>query len=169
MNNLREYQLTLRNISTVHLQDVEIQFEFPAQDVQEYAALRTSLSKTTLVKVNAVPTDATAFPTVFRWRIPHLPSGDSVEFTFYAVDPKSDSYEVALYNSDRVIVEKVEGEPAATKRTDNWKFLTAILLVAGSAALIVAAGSWLGVAVYESFETNWPSDPQRKSKKELKN
>jgi hypothetical protein len=35
LNNLREYQLTLRNTSTVHLQNVEIQFEFPAEDVQE--------------------------------------------------------------------------------------------------------------------------------------
>ena len=26
--------------------------------------------------------DSPAFPTVFRWRIPHLPSGDSVEFYF---------------------------------------------------------------------------------------
>ena len=63
LNNLREYQLTLRNTSTVHLQNVEIQFEFPAEDVQEYASPRTTLSKTTLLKVATVPTDATAFPT----------------------------------------------------------------------------------------------------------
>jgi hypothetical protein len=51
LRNLREYQLTLRNTSTVHLQNVEIQFEFPATDVQEYASPRTTLSKTALLRV----------------------------------------------------------------------------------------------------------------------
>jgi hypothetical protein len=125
LNNLREYQLTLRNTSTVHLQNVEIQFDFPARDVQEYASLRTTLSKTALVKLEAAPTDATAFPTVFRWRIPHLPSGDSVEFTFQAVDPPTEDYEVALYNSDRVIVERVKGEPAPIKTSNSILFSAA--------------------------------------------
>jgi hypothetical protein len=42
----------------------------------------------------------------FRWQIPHLPSTDSVEFSFRAIDPPSDEYEVALYKSDRVILER---------------------------------------------------------------
>ena len=137
LNNLREYQLTLRNTSTVHLQNVEIQFEFPAKDVQEYASPRTTLSKTALLRVDAVPTDATAFPTVFRWRIPHLPSGDSVEFTFQAVDPSSGSYVVALYNTDRVIVERVEGEPAPPKKFSDWKLLLIILFLGGVLAGLV--------------------------------
>ena len=124
---------------------MEIQFEFPAEDVQEYASPRTTLSKTALIKVEATPTDATAFPTVFRWRIPHLPSGDSVEFTFQAVDPPSESYVAALYNSDRVIVERVEGEPAPTKRSDTWKVPLTLLIVGGSAMLLLLAGQRFGV------------------------
>src|SRR5205807_8399098 len=38
LNSLREYQLTLRNTSTIHLQDVEIQFEFPTEDSQAWAS-----------------------------------------------------------------------------------------------------------------------------------
>jgi hypothetical protein len=116
---------------------VEIQFEFPEDDVQEYASPRTTLSKTALLKLDALPTDATAFPTVFRWRIPHLPSGDSVEFTFQAVNPQSESYVVALYNSDRVIVERVEGEPAPTKKPDHGKTLLIILLFFGLGVFLV--------------------------------
>jgi hypothetical protein len=145
LNNLREYQLTLRNTSTIHLQNVEIQFEFPAEDVQDYASPRTTLSKTALLKVDAFPTDSTAFPTVFRWRIPHLPSGDSVEFTFQAVNPPSENYVVALYNSERVIVEKVEGEPAPTKRSDDRKVLLQLVLVVGSVLLFLVAGWWFGI------------------------
>ena len=52
----------------------------------------------------------------FRWRIPHLPSGDSVEFTFQAIDPSSEKFEAALYHPDGVILERVEGEPIAEKR-----------------------------------------------------
>lgn len=151
LNNLREYQLTLRNTSTVHLQNVEIQFEFPAADVQEYVSPRTTLSKTALMKVDTVPTDATAFPAVFRWRIPHLPSGDSVEFSFQAVDPPSESYVVALYNSDRVIVERVEGEPAPTKRPDSWKFPLAMLLLAGATTLFVVEAPRLGIGPNDSL------------------
>jgi hypothetical protein len=127
------------------LQNVEIQFEFPAEDVQEYASPRTTLSKTALIKVDTLPTDATAFPTVFRWRIPHLPSGDSVEFTFLAVDPRSESYEVALYNSDRVIVERVEGEPAPTKRSDNMKVWLVPSFTFGLTAFLMGALWWLGL------------------------
>jgi hypothetical protein len=151
LNNLREYQLTLRNTSTVHLQNVEIQFEFPAEDVQEYASPRTTLSKTALIKVDTLPTDATAFPRVFRWRIPHLPSGDSVEFTFQAVDPRSESYEVALYNSDRVIVERVEGEPAPTKMPGNLKVFLSISAIVGLAAFLTVALQWLRIGPYEKF------------------
>jgi hypothetical protein len=145
LTDLREYQLTLRNTSTIHLQDVEIQFDFPAKDVQDYASPRTTLSKTALLKIDAAPTDATAFPTVFRWRIPHLPSGDSVEFTFQAENPTSEKYVVALYNSDRVIVERVEGEPASTRQSERWKLPLAISLATGSAALLVLIGGWFGI------------------------
>ena len=145
LNNLREYQLTLRNTSTVHLQNVEIQFEFPAEDVQEYASPRTTLSKTTLIKVDIPPPDALAFPTVFRWRIPQLPSGDSVEFTFQASNPRSEDYEAALYNNDRVIVEKVKGEPAPIKSSHNWIVLVVSLAFAGAFFSILVSRDWLGV------------------------
>jgi hypothetical protein len=111
LKNLREYQLTLRNTSSLHLQDVEIQFEFPAEDVQAWVS-RPTLSKTALVPTKAGAVEP-PWKRTFRWIIPHLPSGDSVEFTFRAVDPSSDKYEVALYKADRVIVNKVQGEPAA--------------------------------------------------------
>src|SRR5258708_17395003 len=127
ISNLREYQLTLRNTSAVHLQDVEIQFDFPAEDVQAWAS-RAALSKAVLLKVEAISSDA--WKTAFRWKIPQLPSGDSVEFTFQAVDPPSENYEVALYKSDRVIIEKVVGEPAPRKEHDafpRWAQMASIV------------------------------------------
>lgn len=142
LTDLREYQLTLRNTSTVHLQNVEIQFEFPAKDVQQYASPRTTLSKTALLRVDASPTDATAFPAVFRWRIPHLPSDDSVEFTFHAENPASEKYVVALYNTDRVIVERIEGEPPPTKVPGNWRFP---FIATGLGVLIVLTAWWFGL------------------------
>jgi hypothetical protein len=145
LTDLREYQLTLRNTSTIHLQNVEIQFEFPAKDVQQYASPRTTLSKTALLKVDASPTDATAFPAVFRWRIPHLPSDDSVEFTFHAENSASEKYVVALYNSDRVIVERVEGEPASKRAPGWWKPPLIIPLVTGLVLSLVLTGSWFGI------------------------
>jgi hypothetical protein len=78
LKNLREYQLTLRNSSSVHLQDAEVQFEFPADDVAGVPS-RPTLSKTPLVSVTAIATPP--WRKAFKWIIPHLPSGDSVEFT----------------------------------------------------------------------------------------
>jgi hypothetical protein len=109
LRSVREYQLTLRNTSTINLQNVEIQFEFPIVDVQAWAS-RPSLSKTALLLVDGVASEP--WKKAFRWCIPHLPPGDSVEFTFQSVDATSSDYEVALYNSDLAIVEKVVGEPA---------------------------------------------------------
>ncbi len=142
--NLREYQFTLRNTSTVHLQDVEIQFEFPAEDVQEYASPRTTMSKTALIRVDVPPPDAVTFPTVFRWRIPQFPSGDSVEFTFQAANPRSEDYEAALYKNDRVIVEKVKGEPVPIKsvRDRTWLVLPFAVVMA---VVLWLTLSWLGV------------------------
>ena len=51
IRNLREYQLTLRNTSTIHLQNVEIQFEFPSEDVDAYAS-RPARSNTAPVVVD---------------------------------------------------------------------------------------------------------------------
>lgn len=105
--NLREYQLTLQNTSPIHLQNVEIQFEFPVEDSQAWVS-RPLLSKTSLIEIDSVPT--LPWKKSFRWQIPHFPSRDSVEFTFQAVNPSSHDYEVSLYQSERVIVEKVIGE-----------------------------------------------------------
>jgi hypothetical protein len=113
LTNLREYQLTLRNTSTVNLQNVEIQFEFPIEDIQAWAS-RPPLSKTALVLVEGQASEP--WKRAFRWRIPHLPSDDSVEFTFRSVGSPSGDYEVALYNTALVIVEKVVGEPPPKAR-----------------------------------------------------
>jgi hypothetical protein len=114
VENAREYQLTLRNTSTVHLRDVEIQFEFPTEDIEGWVS-RPALSKTAPVSIEAGVTEP--WKKGFRWRIPHLPSTDSIEFSFKAVNPPSSDYEVALYNADRVVVEKSKGEPAEEKRS----------------------------------------------------
>lgn len=135
--NLREYQMTLRNTSTVHLRDVEIQFEFPVEDVVARLQ-RPALSKTALLSIDAVAADP--WRKAFRWRIPYLPSGDSVEFTFQAVDPPSGDYEVALYNNDRVIVEIVKGEPVSQLRsslTSNAIILLGVAMGALTFAVVV--------------------------------
>jgi hypothetical protein len=65
VKNLREYQLTMRNSSSTHLKDAEVQFEFPADDVQAWAS-RPVLSKTALVRVDAAATEP--WRTAFRWK-----------------------------------------------------------------------------------------------------
>jgi hypothetical protein len=148
LKNLREYQLTLRNTSTINLQNVEIQFEFPVEDIKPWAS-RPSLSKTALVQVDAAVSEP--WKKVFRWRIPHLPSGDSVEFTFRSVNAPSGDFEVALYNSDLVIVEKVVGEPAPKERRFSGP---AIVFPAALALLAIAliVGFANGVLVSPSGE-----------------
>jgi hypothetical protein len=105
--SLREYQLTLRNTSKVHLQNVEIQFEFPTEDVQAWAS-RPVRSQTALIARDATANEP--WKKAFRWQIPHLPVGDSVEFTFQAVAPPSNNYLAALYNSERVVIERVTAD-----------------------------------------------------------
>lgn len=135
LKNLREYQLTLRNTSTINLQNVEIQFEFPIEGVQAWAS-RPSLSKTALVQVDA--SVSKPWKQSFRWRIPHLPTDDSVEFTFRTVDAPSGDFEVALYNSELVIVEKVVGEPAPKERRFNFATIFPLILL-GIGVLVVLA------------------------------
>jgi hypothetical protein len=112
LKNLREYQLTMRNDSSIHLQAAEVQFEFPAEDVSGVAS-RPTLSNTPLVSVNAIATPP--WRKAFKWTIPHLPAGDSVEFTFRAVDPSSEKYEAALYGSGGVVLQNIVGEPPPKK------------------------------------------------------
>lgn len=111
VKDLREYQLTMRNSTSTHLVDVEVQFQFPASDVQALVSL-PALSRTPLV---AKPVTSTLGTTGFRWAIPNFPAGDSVEFTFRAIAAPSDKYEVALYNVG-VVIERVVGEPPPTNR-----------------------------------------------------
>jgi hypothetical protein len=134
VNNVREYQLSLRNTSNVHLRDLEIQFEFDVEDVLARAQ-RPALSKTPLVSVEAVP--AEPWKKAFRWKVPHFPVGDSVEFTFQAVESPTGNYEVALYNADRAIVRRVSGEPAFKERIfPIWALFVSVLLGVTAARVI---------------------------------
>jgi hypothetical protein len=133
IQNVRDYQFTLRNTSTVHLQDAEVQFEFPADDVEAWAE-RPVLSKTPPLLVDAVV--AEPWKKGYRWRIPQFPSTDSMEFTFRAVDPTSDGYEVALYKSERVVIEKVRGS-VGLKKTYELKS-SALSLTLGLAICFLA-------------------------------
>ena len=139
VRNVREYQLTLRNTASVHLQEVEIQFEFPTEDVEGWAS-RPTLSKTAPVPIEAVVTSP--WQKGFRWRIPHLPSTDSIEFGFKAVNPPSPDYEVALYNVDRVVVSRSQGEPTErNSRGQHWTLLaitTALGAIFGALPLLFA-------------------------------
>jgi hypothetical protein len=133
ITDLREYQFTLRNTSKLNLQNVEIEFDFPATDIQAWVS-RTAISKTALNPIDTSPAELNWKK--FRWRIPHLPSGDSAEFTFQAVSPKSSMFHAALYGTDRVILETVEGEPAPLKQQPSWAHfavgvMTGILAVMG--------------------------------------
>jgi hypothetical protein len=112
IKNVREYQFTLHNTSTVHLQDVEVQFEFPTEDVEAWAE-RPTRSKTAPLPIDVVITKP--WKKGYRWRIPQFPSTDSIDFTFRAVDPESDDYEVTLYKSDRVVIEKSNREPTVER------------------------------------------------------
>jgi hypothetical protein len=129
---VREYQFTLRNTSTVHLHDAEIQFEFPTEDVEAWID-RPVRSKTTPIPVDARVTGE--WKKGFRWRIPEFPSSDSIEFTFRAVNPpySKNEYEVALYNSPQVVIEKTNREPSENRRfaaflRGNGPFATFVIL-----------------------------------------
>jgi hypothetical protein len=120
VKDLREYQLTMRNSTSTHLQNAEIQFEFPAEDVQAIVSPPT-LSRTPLVLKD---TKLEKGAKVFRWIIPNFPAGDSVEFTFRAVAPSSDKYEVASYDVG-IIIEKIVGEPPPSSK--KWSFANIII------------------------------------------
>lgn len=130
INKIREYQLTLHNTSPLHLQDVEALAERPM------------MSKTPPVSVDAEV--ISPWKSAYRWRIPRLPSGDSMEFTFRAIDPPSDDYEVSLYKSERVVIEKSTSERVSERRSFEWRSLLVYAVYAS-----VAAGSAL--ALYSVF------------------
>jgi hypothetical protein len=133
VRTVREYQLTLRNTSTVHLRDAEIQFEFGADNVDAWVG-RPTRSKTAPVPVNAAI--SVPWRKAFRWRIPEFPSTDSIEFTFRAIDPTSNEYEVALYNSGPVVIERsnVEHE-METRKLAYEKFQSVVTALMGLSAV----------------------------------
>lgn len=135
IQNVREYQLTLRNTSQIHLHNAELQFEFPSEDV-EGRAERPARSKTAPVPVEAKV--STPWKAGFRWLIPEFPPGDSMEFTFRSVNAPSDEYVAALYGGGQVIVEKSTGEPMAKASVParSW----AILYIVSVAASLAFCG-----------------------------
>lgn len=124
VEGVREYQFTLRNTTSVHLKDLEIQFEFPVAQV-EGLATRPVLSRTALEVV--APAVSEPWKSGHRWKIPYLPPKDSVEFTFKSVNCPSEEYEAALLNADRVVIQKMHGEPAQGEVTGQAA--TSVVLV----------------------------------------
>lgn len=112
VQNVREYQLTLRNTSHIHLHNAEVQFEFPSKDIEGHAE-RPLWSKTVPIQVATKISEP--WKGAFRYCIPELPPGDSIEFTFRAVDPSSAEYGVALYNGGQVVIKISKGEPEARR------------------------------------------------------
>ncbi len=112
VQRVREYQLTLRNTSPIHLHNAEIQFDFPSKEIEGLAE-RPARSKTTPTPIEVAKKISEPRQGASRWCIPEFPPDDSIEFTFRAVDPSTDDYEVALYNCGRVVIEKSKGEPKA--------------------------------------------------------
>jgi hypothetical protein len=142
VHRVREYQFTLRNTSTIHLHDAEIQFEFPAEDAEAWAE-RPARSKTTPILVNAQISGE--WERGFRWRIPEFPSSDSMEFTFRVVNPPNskNEYEVALYNSPQVVIERTNREPPqrrafAAFREDFRALILPIFLLSFLAVEVIA-------------------------------
>jgi hypothetical protein len=125
----------MRNATSTHLLNAEVQFGFPADDVQEWVS-RPTLSRTPLVPLLDKPT--APWRKAFRWRIPHLPSGDSVEFTFRAVAPSSDAYEAALYHAG-VVFERIIGEPPPRKKGMVASYILVGLLIGAFAGVLILA------------------------------
>jgi len=148
ITDLREYQFTLKNTSNVHLQDAEIQFEFPAQEVQALTE-RPTRSNTSLVQITCDPPGDTS---VFRWRIPQFPATDSVDFTFRAIKATSDKFEVSLYKSDRVVVRSSIGEPSSDVNN--------VLLHVGSGFATVLAMAFIGASIGAFFSSGYDSSTQ---------
>ena len=170
VERLHEYQFTLRNTSNVHLQDAEIQFEFPSAEVEGWAE-RPSLSNAPLLKIDVASGEPNK--TFFRWRIPQFPSTDSIDFTFRAVNAESRDFDVSLYKSERVVVKASENEvresewPLSVLRsTRKVLFLAlAVLLPAGGVTIyfvphpymdtIDSAGCDLSISSsYEQVDSN---------------
>jgi hypothetical protein len=141
VRSLREYQLALHNTSSVHLQDVEIQFDFPITDVEGWAS-RPALSRTPPVPLEVAPPEP--WKHSFRWRIPQLPSTDWIEFNFKAVNPPSENYEASLYGADRVVIEKSKGEPYEGAAWNGKQRLLSTALLA-SLGLAATLGAALGI------------------------
>jgi hypothetical protein len=132
VRDLREYQLTMRNSTSTHLQNAEVQFEFPSDDVQALVSI-PALSRIALEPLDA---PKTLGKKVFRWKVPHFPAGDSVEFTFRAVAPSSEKYECSL-NYVGVIFERIVGEPPPARSRSFLTSFPAVMLMAVIAALSI--------------------------------
>jgi hypothetical protein len=133
VKDLREYQLTMRNLTSTHLQNAEVQFEFPSDDVQSLVSL-PALSRIDLVPID---TPKTAGKKVFRWTMRHFPAGDSVEFTFRAVAPSSDKYGYSL-NHVGVILERIVGEPPPSEKGSAWQTFILILIAVATMAFALS-------------------------------
>jgi len=134
VTDLREYQLTMRNSTSTHLQSAEVQFEFPSDDVQALVSLPA------LSRISLAPLDAPTTPgkRIFRWRVPHFPAGDSVEFTFRAVAPSSEKYEYSL-NYVGVIFEMIVGEPPPARKSFLHNSLPIVLFGVMLTILVLVA------------------------------
>jgi len=157
INNIREYQLTLRNTSDRDLRGAEIQFEFSSEDVEPWVS-RPVLSKAALKRMEGAPSEP--WKKAMRWQVPQFPPGDSVEFSFQVVDPATEEYEVVLYNIDNVVLKRTQGEP--TEKSASLlaliQIITGILVGAATVAVLVIASYEGGRLAFRRSATISPAD-----------
>ena len=122
VTNVRTLQMTLLNSSNRLLRNSEIQFEFDSKDVESWVS-RPVKSRTALVAITSQPIDP--WQRSLRWKIPHFPPGDSIEFSFQVIDPGTETYEASLDSNENVVLVRSSGEPPVPLRGDR------VLLILG--------------------------------------
>lgn len=136
VTSLRQYELVLQNTSDQRLRDAEIQFDFAADDI--YASVtRPSLSRTAPVEAKPSPAEP-GWTRSKRWKIPQLVPGDSLSFSFHAVNPKTSEFEYALYSDPAVIVRKTYEAPTAQRSAFYGDWFTRSVMLAAIVLVIVS-------------------------------
>lgn len=144
----REYQITLRNTSLQKIDGAEIQFGFSAKGVLA-GVPRTTQEGKPLLKLDPYPDDN--YEVSRRYQV-SLSQGDSIEFTFQAIEANSNStdYGVALYKTNAKLKRQL-GERPATEAYYRAAVVGLSAAILGALAVLAIPGS--GSTGWQKLET----------------
>lgn len=146
IERLRQFQMTLHNTTEQDLEGATILFEFSCEGVEAWSSA-TQTGRHYVAKMpEATDPSHRAFPrqgkTFVQWQFTQFSSGDSIDFSVLAFEPKATTFEASIYGKPNIQIKKIAYNQQSIETPEPQLSLVAVIALVVFCLILVAFTAW---------------------------